>query len=160
MDQPPQDPTQPTPPAPQLPSSQAVIPAPQGPVTGLSKVAGIIILLVGFGLTAVGGDAWADPFGVQPQSSRWIGELFGSILVVTGLPGLLTGIGILRGAEWGRVIGIIYSVLFGLASFAWGINNRTGPDNRYTPLFGLALVLLFAYSAIVLIARWRGLATA
>jgi len=100
---------------------------PQGPVTRHSKVAGVVLLPVGLGLTAIGGYAVADPFGAQAQSSRWIGQLFGSIVLVIGLPALLGGIGILRGATWGRGIGILYSVIASLASIAWTIANITGP---------------------------------
>ena len=152
MDEPPQDSSQPTQPNPPT--------ARQGPVTRLSKVAGIIILFVGLGLTAYGGYGvvWS---ATSDSSLKAISVFIASVVLVIGLPALIGGIGILRGAEWGRGIGILYSVSLGLVSLDWTIANILGPGNFLsTLLFGLTFVLFCTYSAIELIARWRGPAIA
>jgi len=133
--------------------------APQGPVTRLSKVAGIIILLPGLGLTAYGGWFMADPFGGPDLPSGLEGVLIGVGILVIGLCALLGGIGILRGAEWGRWIGIFCGVSFGLGSLAFIGDIEAhivarGENFLLTLLLRLAFVM-FTYSAIVLMFRWR-----
>jgi len=159
VDEPPQDPTQPPQPTPPA--------APQGPVTRLSKVAGIIILISGLGLTAFGGYGVVSSISSQPF--LWeIVAFIASVVIVIGLPGLLGGIGILRGAGWGRGIGIFYSVSLGLVSLTVTIANMVGLDIEAGRVveaepkisLGLPFVLLFTYSAIVLMFRWRRPATA
>lgn len=124
VDQPPQDPSQPIPPAAQPPGPAWVQPAmraPEGPVTRLSKVAGIVVGLSGLAVTAVGGWALVD----SPSAGSYAGivQMIGIGILVIGLPALFAGIGILRAAEWGRGIGIFYSLSLGLVLFAWTFAN-------------------------------------
>jgi len=83
-----------------------------------------------------------------------IAFLFGSGIIVIGLVQLLGGIGILRGAEWGQYIGIMSSLLFGGGSLQWALAKRQEADDLSALILGL-VVVLFAYSAIVLMFRWR-----
>ena len=122
VDQQPQDSSQRITPAPPPPGSgEAVIPAPQGPVTRLSKVAGILVGVTGLAATAFGG--WAIVDSASAGSYAWLVQMIGFGILVIGLPALLAGIGILRGAEWGRGIGILYSLSLGLVLFAWTFAN-------------------------------------
>lgn len=102
-------------------SDQAAIPAPEGAVTRLSKLAGIVVGLSGLAATAVGGWALVD----SPSAGSYSGivQMLGIGILAIGLPALLAGIGILRGAGWGRGIGILYSLSLGLVSLAWTIAN-------------------------------------
>jgi len=80
--------------------------------------------------------------------------VFGSGIIVIGLVQLLGGIGILRGAEWGRPIGGMFSLLFGILSLQWARIQGRAADDISALILGLVFVL-FAYSAIVLMFRWR-----
>ncbi len=131
-------------------SGRAAIPAPQGPVTGLSKVAGLIILLTALPWIAVGGD--------------WLGivDLVGLVIMVIAIVQLIAGIGILAGSEGARVIGIVYSfasgagLLVGFRELLMAINDDTVFIDALTSAPGF---VLYAYSFIVLWLRWRRPAT-
>jgi hypothetical protein len=132
---------------------------PRGPVTTFSKVAGIIIVLVGLGLTALGGGAFVFSVLAYTGDSQGLGEWFGLVLLVIGVGVLLPGIGILRGEEWGRAIGIFYGGLAGFLSFGFG--QESLKDGRVLSALICGLVVVASvYVVIVLLARWRGPATA
>jgi hypothetical protein len=138
LDGPPRDPS----PPPQPPPSAA----PQGPVTRLSKVAGVIVVLVGLVLTALGAFlVWVFHDGFSSGSGIRFIALLGVGILVIGPPALLAGIGILRGKDWGRIIGIVYSLLLVVLSLFFPLSIDID-----VPIFALS-----AYTLIVLIARWR-----
>lgn len=83
-----------------------------------------------------------------------IASLVGIVITMIGLVQLLGGIGILRGAEWGRPIGGMFSLLFGILSLQWALTKRREADDISAFILGSVFVL-FAYSAIVLMFRWR-----
>ena len=152
MDQPPE--AHPTAPAPKPPgaSAQAAIPVPQGPVTLLSKVAGLITLLSAL--------PWI------PVGSVWLGlvELapVGLGIMVIAIVQLLAGIGILRGSERARVTGIVYSLALGAAPLVGfrEILMLISDDNVFVDaLTSVPGFVLYAYSFIVLCLRWRRPAT-
>ena len=118
------------------------------------------MLLVGVGQTVLGaGLVWYYPDGFSPGSgSRGIVTLIGIGTLMIAAPQLLGGIGILRGAEWGRRIAILCSVTFGLNAFFLVDLTRREGNLLLVVLFGLAFVL-YAYSFIVLWLRWRRPAT-
>jgi hypothetical protein len=77
-------------------------------IGGLSAIAGTLLLLAGLG----GG------FSALVQGESEVGMLLGSmgtllglVLVVSGLPELLAGIGLLKLRPWGRLVAIAVSVL-------------------------------------------------
>jgi len=41
----------------------------------------------------------------------FIGSLFGFLMMAAGLPGLAAGYGILKGRNWGRLLGIVVAVM-------------------------------------------------
>jgi hypothetical protein len=123
---------------------------PQGSVTPLSKLAGGLLVLSGLvGIVFVPPAGLMLVFLVRSASELLELVFFGIGILVIAIVVFAGGIGILRAAEWGRVIGIGSSVLLGAVSLATAI---VSPD-------GIVFLLpfgLYASSAIVLIARWRG----
>jgi hypothetical protein len=131
----------------------------QSPVTRLSKSAGIVILLVGLGLTLAGASIAAYSILASDVSTAYIGLSFGIVQLAFGVPQLVSGIGVLRGAMWGRRLGVFVSVTVGLISFFLA---QVAGKEGHVPLvlvFGSAF-LFYAYSLIVLVARWRASAAA
>lgn len=150
-------------------------PAQQGPVTLLSKFAGIIILLFGLGWTAIGalitfGGAVVSTASDNSAFSQ-LGDAFGGVIaglgiviLVIAIIELLGGIGILLSKSWGRIIGIAYSLIFGAGSLLIALGGGRASDTTNAGpgvlIFGVVCFVLYAYSLIVLMARWRGRVTA
>ena len=162
--------------------SQWVMPAAtKGPVTVLAKFAGVLVALVAalwifFGVVIIIGGAVTkglfDSIGSGSDVSNAVGgaiAVFGIIIVFFGAIEFIGGLGALFGRDWGRVISIIYSLLFGAATLFIGISALAGGRNVDTDvangaigggLFFLAHAVVYLFAAIVLMARWRGPARA
>jgi hypothetical protein len=167
VDQPPQDPTQPSPSAPQLPGSgwgSIALPAPQGTVTLHSKFAGTLIVLIGFVLTDIGAHFVVYAARSEPTYAA-IGEFVGYVIIAIALVEILSGIGILLSKSWARTIGIGCCFLLGAASLGLALSGGSLPiawqdAPTWMPaapnwlIFGPAFVL-YAYSHLVLMFRWR-----
>ena len=180
-------------PAPQQPPAQAGWgqPAPaqtgwvvqaaaqRGPVTGLAKIAGLIILLFGLAWTALGviltlagGAAKVGSSSTAlPEFVNGIGDVIaglGIVILVVAIIELLGGIGILLSKDWGRIIGIIYSLIFGAGSvFIVLGGSRASSDSDVANnggfgalIFGLVFLIGYLYSLVILGIRWRGRARA
>jgi hypothetical protein len=151
--------------------------AARGPVTGLAKIAGIFLLVFGLLWTGIGalfvlGGAAAKVGGSNagiPGLGNAVGDFvagFGIVILVIAVVEILGAIGVLLSKEWGRIIGIVYSLIFGLGSIlivgggasANNVSNTNG--GGVTLIIGLVFLIGYAYSLIVLAARWRGRATA
>jgi hypothetical protein len=125
-------------------------------VTGLSKLASIIVLLPGLALILWGGSTVLGFFVSPPESSPGLSGLIGGIVfLVIGIAEVLAGIGILRGAEWGRRIGIFSSVIFGAVLLLYGASLRSEWYFELYVLIVAPVFVVYAYSAIVLTYRWR-----
>ena len=152
-------------------------PAVQGPVTGLAKIGGLIIALIAalwifFGVLIVIGGALTkglfDSIGSGTDVSNAVGgaiAVFGVIILVFAVIEFLGGLGALFGKDWGRVISIIYGLLFGVASLLIGFSAMAGARSTNSDVAGGALGgalffvahgVLYLFAAIVLMARWRG----
>jgi hypothetical protein len=82
----------------------------------------------------------------------------GIVLLVFSTFYIVGGVGVIRSANWGRVIGIVVGILAGLfwlGSVANGGQGRTDGVG-----FALVLLAIHAYVAIVLMFFWRNKATA
>ncbi len=160
--------------------------AAQGPVTILARLAGVVLVLLGlfWGLAGVvliiGGSAFRSlfdqlggPLSTDSNSVDAAGNLVGGIFVGIGIVILvlaivevLGGIGAILGKTWGRIIGILYSLVFGLflllglsgASRASDVTDTSGAGGGI--IFLLVMFLLYLYAFVVLIIRWRGRARA
>ena len=152
--------------------------AARGPVTGLAKIAGLILLVFGLLWTGIGalfvlGGAAAKVGGSNagiPGLGNAVGDFiagFGIVILVIAVIEILGGIGVMLSREWGRIIGICYALIFGFGSVfivAGGASaNNVRADTTgggVALVIGLVFLLGYAYALIVLMARWRGRATA
>jgi hypothetical protein len=77
----------------------------------LYVIAGAFLLLgssVLAAAAAAGGTRGAVQAGI---AFGGLGLFFGGLLLVIGLPGVIVGIGLLKGAPWARIAGIVFSIL-------------------------------------------------
>ena len=148
----------------------------QGSVTGLAKVGGLIIALIAalwifFGVLIVIGGALTkglfDSIGSGSQVSDAVGgaiAVVGVIILVFAVIEFVGGLGALFGKDWGRVISVIFGLLFGVASLLIGVSALAGGRSTDSDvassaiggaLFFLAHAALYLFATIVLMARWR-----
>lgn len=147
----------------ELPSAAAHAEAPtaegaKGPVTLISRVAWVCILLLGLGWSVIGGSLVAYA-AASTTSLASLGIVIGIVIVVIAIAGGLGGIGILLGGNRARWIGILFSVLslttslrvsdLGATLLIAGISLPTG-------LVVGPAVVASSYSAFVLLAMWPG----
>ena len=77
----------------------------------LSLLAAIVLTVVfAGGLSAMGFSGDPDAHMAMPVVG-FVGTAIVSLLVVLSLPGILTGIGLIRLRPWARILGIVLSVL-------------------------------------------------
>jgi hypothetical protein len=156
----------------------------QGPVTILARIAGLVLVLLGlfWGLIGVvliiGGSAFRsflDNFGPLSTNAsnvdaagNIVGGIFvgiGIVMLILAIVEVLGGFGAMLGKTWGRIIGVLYSLVFGVflligltgSSRAADVSNT---DTRGGVIFLLVMFLLYLYALVVLIIRWRGRAHA
>ncbi|MGH2511584.1 MAG: hypothetical protein ACRDGQ_02735, partial [Candidatus Limnocylindrales bacterium] len=154
--------------------------AAQGPVTILARIAGLFILLLGLlwgvigAFIVIGGTAFSsitDQFGplntTDANTIANAGDVvggviagFGVVIVVLAVIEVLGGLGALFGKTFGRIVGILYSLLFGallLLALSGATRADTGDANVGTGVLILgAMFAMYLYSLIVLLLRWRG----
>jgi hypothetical protein len=151
-------------------------PAVKGPVTGLARLGGLFLLLIGLLWAVVGGAFIAGGAllkGVLDVNDLpGFGDALGGALAVIGIVILvfaiieiLGGIGALIGKDWARWIGVIYALIFGSFSLLILVSGSRASDVSNNGALGaivffLVHVVLYAYVLIIFIARWRGRATA
>lgn len=136
-------------------------------------MAGVILLVLGvlgglLGLVLVLGGAVVGNAGRNGgipglEGMPNVAGAFGGLVAVIGLVVVLYsllyifgGIGVLRSREWGRVIGIVVSILSGLVWLA----ALVSPSDPSTGSGGggpvaAALLIAHAYVVVVLAIRWR-----
>ena len=146
----------------------------KGPVTILAKFAGIILLVFGLLWTAIGvvivlGGAAAKVGGNSagiPVVGNAVGDFlagFGIVILVIAIIEVLGGVGVILSKDWGRIIGIIYALMFGVGSVfivLGGVSASkdvdTGSGGLVTLIVGLVFLLGYLYSLFALGVRWRG----
>jgi hypothetical protein len=161
--------------------------ATKGPVTILARIAGLFLLLLGLvwgaigALLVVGGTAFhflTDRFSVLNTDTAGVttaGNVVGGVIaglgiviLVLAIVEVLGGLGALFGKTWGRVLGILYSLVFGaflligLTGSMGAAGGVTGTDNAAGTgvIIILVMFLLYLYSLVILLVRWRGHARA
>jgi hypothetical protein len=153
----------------------------QGSVTILARIAGLFLVLLGlfWGVIGVvliiGGSAFRsflDNFGPLSTNANnvdtagnIVGGVFvgiGIVMLVLAIVEVLGGFGTMLGKTWGRIIGVLYSLVFGAflligltsATRASDIGDTSGAAGGV--IFLLVMFLLYLYALVVLIIRWRG----
>jgi hypothetical protein len=160
----------------------------KGPVTILARIAGLFLVLLGLlwgalgGLLIAGGTAFhfltdritqfnTDSSTAVTNAGNVVGGFIaglGIFILVLAIIEVLAGFGAMLGKGFGRVIGIIYSLLFGsilLIIIATGTRAAAdaGADTSGAGaafLFFLVMFVMYLYAAVVLLLRWRGPARA
>jgi hypothetical protein len=136
----------------------------QGPITGLARLAAVILLLFGVWFAILGALtilAALDPSGFM---GRQIGDAFGAVargtVVFVGIGVLLVAIveiaaaiGIWRGAGWGRVLGSVYAIVFALGSA--GVLVLTHGPSTGSMALAVGILIAYIFVALVLAVRWR-----
>ena len=145
----------------------------RGPVTGLAKIAGIVILLNGIVWTLFWGAATV--LGVAAKGyldnlgGSGVGDAIGGAIATVGvfflvvaILELLVGVGVLMSKEWGRIGGVVYSLIFGAVTLLIGLSAfgaRSDSVDTSGAMTGgiifLVLAIGYIYSLIVLAMRWR-----
>ena len=149
--------------------------APQGRVTVLARFAGLLLLLIGVfwgvigALAIAGGQAAKDALNnaglAGGDAAATVLAGVGIVLLFFAFWEVLGGIGVIAGKGWGRVIGILYSLLFGLATLL-PLSGATRAASDTTTDLGPVLVffgghvIAYIFIFIVLALRWRGKAPA
>lgn len=85
---------------------------------GLSVIAGVLLVLFGMGSGLFGWISGDEGMRMGLGLVGMLGGAVGFAAILGGLLGLLTAYGLLARAGWGRVLGIIASVLWVL-NFSW-----------------------------------------
>ena len=150
----------------------------KGKRTSLSLAAGILLLILGIlgGLIAVLIITVGREFATQFNFANVPGfeggdpsEIVGSVVTFVGIVLLvfstfyiIGGVGVMRSANWGRVIGIIVGILatlFWLASYAGSGQVGSAPGRQGGEAFALVLIVVHVYIALVLLFFWRSRAS-
>ena len=156
-------------------------------MTILARIAGLFLILIALtwgalGLLAVGGGVFLrqliDQYAPGSSNANAVnnaGDVLGGALAVVGITILvlalieiLAGLGIIFGKGFARFLGILYSLVFGLfllLGITSGMQNRdvsvdVDSGVRIFFIVILAMFVMYVYSLIVLILRWRGPARA
>jgi hypothetical protein len=140
----------------------------KGVVTRLGRLAGLIVALIGalwvcFGGLLILGALVVQGLEIQMEEQGYSGVDFKSLLIVVGiviiclaLVEFIGGVGALLQQEWGRIIGIIYALMFGVGSALALLEYLTGrPSEPLAILFGIHLVA-YVIVVVILLGRWRG----
>lgn len=162
--------------------------AAKGSVTILARIAGLFLVLLGLlwgalgGLLIAGGTAFhfltdritqfnADSSTAVANAGNVVGGFIagvGVFILVLAIIEVLAGLGAMFGKGFGRIIGILYSLVFGsflilLISTGTRAATDTGADTSGVGaglLFFVVMFVMYLYAAVVLILRWRGPARA
>ncbi|MGH2511554.1 MAG: hypothetical protein ACRDGQ_02580 [Candidatus Limnocylindrales bacterium] len=157
----------------------------QGSVTILARIAGLFLVLLGLFWGAIGvvliigGSAFRsiiDQFGPisangndVDTAGNIIGGVFvgiGIVILVLAIVEVLGGFGALLGKTWGRILGVLYSMVFGaflllaLTSGARSVDTSDTSGATGGLIFVIVMFALYLYSLVVLLLRWRGHARA
>jgi len=173
-------PTPPAAPAPQPAVAWEAPPPPtasKGERTGYAMAAGILLVLGGVGgiilglLIAIVGGSVVSTFdfsrfgnisdlnGANPGAiAGGVVAFFGALIVAYSIAYLLAGIGVLRNASWGRVLGIVVGIISGLVWLS-GLASRndlgsSGVSNGGGP-FTIVALAIHLYIVVVLLFFWR-----
>ncbi len=140
-------------------------------MTVLARFAGLLLLLIGVfwgivGVVAIAGGQWLqdrmNDAGLQGGDTvATAAAAVGVVFLFFAFWEVLGGIGAIAGKGWGRAIGIIYSLVFGIAALlplsgATRAANDTNTDLLPVLAFFGGHVIAYIFIFVVLAIRWRG----
>ena len=174
---------EPAPPAPTAPvppvgwQAPPVVVATKGERTTLAMAAGILLVLGGIGgillgllVAIVGGPVISsvdfsqfknvpDFNGADPGAvAGGVVGFIGAVIVAYSIAYLLAGIGVLRNANWARVLGIIVGIISGmvwLSVLASANNVQNAAGGASGGLFLLLALAVHVYIVVALLFFWR-----
>lgn len=137
-------------PPPQTPSGWGQTDSYAAPATrpGAVTFAGIFLIIMGvlyllFAVLAfLGGAALGGTFGEEGGVFAGILSFFGAILLIFAVAQLAGGIGAMQGKNWGRLTGIVISVIV-LLFLVLGLPAAMGSGETSSMVFSLALIVLY-----------------
>jgi hypothetical protein len=149
-----------------VPPAPSAPPAPttdRGRVTGPARLAAVILLLFGIWFAILGAltiEAALDPSAFM---GRQIGDALGAgtrgTVAFTGIAVLLVAIlevagaiGAWRGRTWGRILGLVYAIVFALGSAVVLIVTH-GPSPTSVALV-VGVLIAYSFVGLVLAVRW------
>jgi hypothetical protein len=161
----------PPPPPPPVVAAPPPMPAPARR-TGLAAIAGIILIvlgllgaLIGLFIAIVGSSivsSLRDYLQIPDLNGADAGGIIGGFIAFVGvviaiysLVYLLGGIGVLRSAGWGRVLGLVVGILSGLVWLS-GLSSIGQISNGGGGIGTIVMFAAHAYIVVVLIFFWKG----
>jgi hypothetical protein len=142
--------------------------AQSGPVTRIARLGGLVVALIGALWMCLGGllilaALFVPGLQVQLEEEGYSGidvrATFlgaGALVIAIAAVEFAGGIGVLFQKDWGRVIGIVYGLLFGTGSALLVVEYLGArPTTVLAILFAVHLVAYIFITAVFL-ARWRG----
>ena len=125
----------------------ATSPATMG--VGIITAAAVVLILAGV-MHAMQGVVGLATNEFYVVTSRWLSQFdvttWGWIHVIVGLIGAGTGVAILSGASWGRILGVIVAAVSVIANFLW---------LPYYPLWGVIIIAFDLFVIWALIVSWQ-----
>jgi len=122
----------------------------------LGALAGLAIATIGRGFVDAIGDFGTIPGMEGVDADTFISGFilfFGIIIVAYSLVYAIAGVGVLRGRNWGRILGIIVGILSGLV---WLTGLSGGGNGARNDIAGTALLLAaHVYIVVALAFFWR-----
>jgi hypothetical protein len=118
----------------------------------LVTILGLLIVLAGTFLSGVGGtNGFSGQFANIPAAIGGFVAVIGGIFVAFGVLEVFTGIYMLPGRPWSRILAIILSIIGGLVSLG-GLFDGRGPNGGTI----LPLAFLVAYGFVIWVAIANG----
>jgi hypothetical protein len=162
------------PPPGQAPTGWAAPPvATKGSVTGLAKLGAMFLFLMGLLFTLLGAlllvaggmlRSVIEGANVEGLTSQQVADIFGGALVVVAVIVLvfailemLVGVFSWRGSGFARVLGILYSLFWGVILLLGSLGgSRVDAATANGQIVTIVFAAAYLYTAIVFIVRYRG----
>ena len=132
-----------------------------GRLTRASKLAALILGLLGVGFSAVGAlivmsavDAsyLTSQFG---QGARAVFVSAGAVVTALAVVEVVAAIGVWAGRGWGRILGLLYAIVFGTGSLLVLVGSLDRSPAPIGVALALGWFLVYAFVAVTLVWRWK-----
>jgi len=119
----------------------------------LVAVLGLLIILAGTLLSGAGGTGFSGQFANLPAAVGGIIAVVGVIFMAFGVVEVFSGIYVLAGRGWARIMAIVLSVIGGLVSLGGVLGGRGASGGIAVPLIFL-IAYVFVIWAVSANGRW------